>query len=76
MIDDHAVRPTVEMESSSQPPRAACRRAWPNADVLNDHVMARMSMPPRMIVIPGEGAVWPAIGDNGSEMTRVFLSGQ
>ena len=64
--------PTVEMASASQP----LRGAWPETPVRTrmwrrTTSWVRMSMPPRIRVMPGDGAVWPAMVRKGSVMSSV-----
>jgi hypothetical protein len=62
VIDDHVPRADgrERVGFPAAHPRLAVD-AGADADVADDHVVRLHVDPPRMKVIPGEGAVWPAM---------------
>jgi hypothetical protein len=66
-LDQHVMglaaggRDTIRFPAA--PLRLGLASPGPDPQVLNDHVVRLIDKPPRMIVMPGDGAVCPAIGD-------------
>ncbi len=76
MIDDHIISARLRRHRVRFPAAAGSlpRLARSYAQMLHDDVMRGYIHPPRMIVIPGEGAVCPAIVTKGSSILNVWRS--